>query len=87
MTTTLRDFTLKLTGDHYPSEKYLRYITKAFHRAPHLESVTIYLGLNHAFSCKRVNANWVVCDEDVSRRLESMLASFRTVSCLFTIYS
>ena len=62
---SLRDFTLDPLGDLiHPSEKYLRYITKASRHAPHVESVTIYHGSNNAFRCKRVNANWVVCDED-----------------------
>jgi hypothetical protein len=61
---SLRDFTLDLLGDHHPSEKYLRYITKASRQAPRVESVTIFHGHDHVFLCKRVNANWVVCDED-----------------------
>jgi hypothetical protein len=62
---SLRVFTLRLKRDHQlqSSEKYLRYITKASHQAPHLESFTIHHGNNHTFRCKRVNANWVVCDE------------------------
>jgi hypothetical protein len=61
---SLRVFTLQLKVDHHPSEKYLRYITNASRQSPHVESVTIYHGSNNAFRCKRVNANWVVCDED-----------------------
>ena len=62
---SLRVFTLDLLGDHHHlSEKYLRYITKASRQAPHVESVTISHRSNHAFRCKRVNSNWVVCDED-----------------------
>jgi hypothetical protein len=73
---SLRDFTLQLKDDHHPSEKYIPYITKASSHAPHLESITIYHGHNHAphlktvdgrnraFRFKRVDANWVVCDED-----------------------
>jgi hypothetical protein len=61
---SLRDFSLDLLGVHYPSEKYLRYITNASRQAPNLESVTISHGRNHVFRCKRDNENWVVCDED-----------------------
>jgi hypothetical protein len=61
---SLRVFTLRLEGDQrHLYEKYLRYITKASHRAPHLEFFTIRYSDNYAFRCKRVNANWVVCDE------------------------
>ena len=68
---SLRVFTLRLVDNQLQSsEKYLRYITKVYitkvtHQAPHLESFTIHHGRNHAFRCKRVNANWVVCDEAV----------------------
>jgi hypothetical protein len=62
---SLRDFTLDPLGDLiHPSEKYLQYITKASRQAPHLESFTIHNVNDYAFRCKRVNANWVVCDED-----------------------
>ena len=61
---SLRDFTLHIMGDHYPSEKYLRYITKASRQAPHVESFTISHGYNHVFRCERDKENWVVCDED-----------------------
>jgi hypothetical protein len=64
---SLRVFTLQLRAYSYPSEEYLRYITKASHQAPHLESFTIhsiYSNYDYIFRCKRVNANWVVCDED-----------------------
>jgi hypothetical protein len=60
----IRVFTLQLGGKQLQSsEKYLRYITKASHQAPHLESFTTHHGNDHTFRCKRVNANWVVCDE------------------------
>jgi len=58
----LRDFTLQLIGDHDHSEKYLRYITKACHQAPRLETFTIDHGA-YTIRCKRVNKNWVVCDK------------------------
>jgi hypothetical protein len=58
---SLRDFTLQLTSDYRPSEQY---ITKVSRQAPHLEYFTIRHGIDHAFRCKRVNKNWVVCDED-----------------------
>ena len=60
------------------SEIYLRYITKATNQAPHLEFFTIQsyyyddddavsddqaVGDDYTFCCKRVNANWVVCEE------------------------
>jgi hypothetical protein len=61
---SLRNFTLDLLGDHFPSEKYLRYITKSSRQAPHIESVAIRHGRNHSFRCKRVNENWVICDKD-----------------------
>ena len=65
---SLRVFTLQLWGNQrHLSEKYLRYITKASHQAPHLEFFTIYYYYydgDNIFRCKRVNANWVVCDED-----------------------
>jgi len=67
---SLRVFTLEHRDDqpHRPnlSEKYLRYITKASHQAPHLEYFTIhsfYHGNDYTFCCKRVNSNWVVCEE------------------------
>jgi hypothetical protein len=61
---SLRVFTLDLLGDHHPSEKYLRCITKVSDRAPHLEFFTIEDGAEYTFRYKRVSANWVVCDED-----------------------
>jgi hypothetical protein len=62
---SLRVFTLRFWGTQpHPSEKYLQYITKASRQALHLESFTIHNGNDHAFRCKRVNANWVICDED-----------------------
>ena len=61
---SLRVLTLRLKGDQlHLSEKYLRYITKASHQAPHLEFFTIHYGNDYTFHCKRVNENWVVCDE------------------------
>jgi hypothetical protein len=61
---SLRVFKLLLKRAQFLSfENYLRYITKASHQAPHLESFTIHHGHNHTFRCKRVNANWVVCEE------------------------
>jgi 23S rRNA C2498 (ribose-2'-O)-methylase RlmM len=64
---SLRVFTLQLWGNQrHLSEKYLRYITKASHQAPHLEFFTIryyYYEDGHIFRCKRVDASWVVCDE------------------------
>jgi hypothetical protein len=60
---SLRVFTIELRGYRHPS---VRYITKASHQAPHLESFTIHsisFGNNYTFRCKRVNGNWVVCDE------------------------
>ena len=61
---SLRVFTLRLGGRKFhPSEIYLRYITKASRQAPHLESFTIHLGDHYTFRYKRVNENWVVCDE------------------------
>ena len=60
---SLRVFTLELTGSRsHRSEKYLRYITKVSHHAPHLDSFNINRGGN-SFRFKRVNANWAVCDE------------------------
>jgi hypothetical protein len=62
---SLRVFALKHRGNQRRvSEKYLRYITKASHQAPHLEFFTIHYGNFYTFDCKRVNENWVVCDED-----------------------
>jgi len=61
---SLRYFTLGLTGDQlHLSEKYLQYITKASHQAPHLEFFTIQYVDDYTFRCKRVNANWVVYNE------------------------
>jgi hypothetical protein len=60
---SLREFTLDLLGDHRDSEKYLQYITKASHQAPHLEFFTIQYVDDYTFRCKRVNANWVVYNE------------------------
>ena len=61
---SLRVFTLKLYYHQlHPSEKYLQYITKASDQAPHLESFTIQDEVDYTFRCKRVNENWVVCDE------------------------
>jgi len=60
---SLRVFTIELTGNQpYPSEIYLRYITTASCQAPHLEYFTIHHGNFHTVRCKRVNANWVVCE-------------------------
>jgi hypothetical protein len=61
---SLRVFTLRLGGNQLrPSEKYLQYITKACGPAPHLEFFTIRGRNGYTFRCKRVNENWVVCDE------------------------
>ena len=60
---SLRVFTLRLRGDPHPSENYLQYITKASNRAPQLESFTIHRDNDYTVRCKRVNENWVVCDE------------------------
>jgi hypothetical protein len=62
---SLRVVTIDLTGggQPHPSEKYLRYITKASNRAPPLKFFTIQDGDDDTFRYKRVNANWVVCDE------------------------
>jgi hypothetical protein len=65
---SLRVFRLELTGDqlHRP-KKHLRYVTKVSHQAPHLESFTILsfnYGDDYSFRCKRVDTNWVICDED-----------------------
>jgi hypothetical protein len=61
---SLRVFTLRLWVNRlHPSEKYLRYITKASNQAPHLEFFTIHHHDDYDFRFKRVNENWVVCDE------------------------
>jgi hypothetical protein len=61
---SLRFFTLQLYGiKPHHSEKYLRYITKASNQAPHLEFFTIRYRDDYTFRFKRVNENWVVCDE------------------------
>ena len=60
---SLRDFTLQLGCPPRHSGEYLRYITKASHRAPHLQSFTIDHYYTHTFRFKWVNGNWVVCDE------------------------
>ena len=62
---SLRVVTIDLTGggQPHPSEKYLRYITKVSHQAPHLEYFTIRHANHHTFHHKQVNENWVVCDE------------------------
>jgi hypothetical protein len=60
---SLRVFTLQLEGYHLRNEDYPRYITKVFDRAPHLDFFTIQDGDDHTFRCKRVNENYVVCDE------------------------
>jgi hypothetical protein len=60
---SLRVFALRLRGRHHPSEEYLRYITKVSNQAPHLEFFTIRRVYYKTFRCKRVNENWVVCDE------------------------
>ena len=61
---SLRVFTLELTGRRpHRSEKYLRYITKVSHQAPHLEYFTIRHANHQTFRHKQVNENWVVCDE------------------------
>jgi len=61
---SLRDFTLLFRSNQLrPSEKYLRYITKESNQAPHLEFFTICPRDDYTFCCKRVNENWVVCDE------------------------
>jgi hypothetical protein len=61
---SLRVFTLGLTGgDPHPSEKYLEYITKVAHRAPHLIYFTIQHVNDYTFGRKQVNENWAVCDE------------------------
>jgi hypothetical protein len=63
---SLRVFTLELNGDLLrPPENHLRYVTKVSHQAPYLESFTILstnFGCDHTFRCKRVDANWVICD-------------------------
>jgi hypothetical protein len=59
---SLRVFTLDLLGDHHPSEKYLRYVTKVSRQAPHLESFTIHHSDDHTRCYKRVNENWIVYD-------------------------
>jgi hypothetical protein len=61
---SLRVFTLWIL-DHrlHPSEKYPQYITKASDQAPHLESFTIQDDYDYSLRCKRVNENWVVCDD------------------------
>ena len=57
---SLRVFTLRLRDNqHRPSEKKLRYI---INQAPHLEFFIIQYGRN-TFHYKRVNENWIVCDE------------------------
>jgi hypothetical protein len=62
---SLRVFTLDLLSDQpHPSEKYLRYITKASYQAPQLDFFTIQDSPEFTFRFKRVDANWVVCDED-----------------------
>jgi hypothetical protein len=62
---SLRVFTIDLGGDQaHSSEKHLRYITKASDQAPHLQFFTIQDRPEYTFRCKRVGANWVVCDED-----------------------
>jgi len=62
---SLRVFTLELGGKQLQSsETYLGYITKASNQAPHLESFTIRHGNDYAFRCKRVNANWIVCEAE-----------------------
>ena len=68
---SLRVFTLQLWGDQLQSsKKYLRYITKSSNQAPHLEFFAIHyydddhtVSDDNIFRCKRVNTNWVVCDE------------------------
>ena len=56
---SLRVFTLRIWGNRRDSEEYIGYITKASHRAPHLESFTIDHS-GYIFRCKRVDENWVV---------------------------
>ena len=60
---SLRVFTLRLRGDRDHFEKYFRYITKTSDQPPHLESFTIHNDDDYTFRFKRVNENWVVCDE------------------------
>jgi hypothetical protein len=61
---SLRVFTLRLRGNRlHVSLNYLRYITKTTHQAPHLEFFTIH-NHNYTFRHKRINENWIVCDED-----------------------
>jgi hypothetical protein len=61
---SLRFFKVKLDGfrPNLP-ERYIRYITKTTRQAPHLEYFTIHCVKSHPCCCKRVNENWVVCDE------------------------
>ena len=59
---SLRVFTFELHCHQHHAEEYLQYITRATHQAPHLQFFTIDR-FGPAFRCKRVNANWVVCDD------------------------
>jgi hypothetical protein len=60
----LQVFTLRLWGNQlHPSDNYLQYITQASDQAPHLGFFTIQDGEDYTFCSKRVNENWVVCDE------------------------
>jgi hypothetical protein len=78
---SLRDFTLELEDERLHlsnrSKKYLRYITKASHRAPHLESFTIhsiYFDNGYIFRCERVDANWVVTLLDKVSPLQMLMS-------------